>query len=83
MEESKNSEEKKELFLDEETIGKFSKSLFKAPKFGYICGLFVNLVYLYFWIKKKNIFSIALILFIDYLIIEIILRNIFKIKKEL
>lgn len=54
MEESKNSEEKKELFLDEETIGKFSKSLFKAPKFGYICGLFVNLVYLYCWIKKKK-----------------------------
>ena len=73
----------KGFLFDEEKFGKFSKALFKVPIFGYICGIFLNIVYLYSWIKKKNIISILIILFIDYLIIQIILINIFKIKDTL
>lgn len=78
----KNSDQQNGFFIDEEIFGKFSKNIFKVPIFGYLCGICINIVYLYCWAKKKNIFSIAILLFIDYLIIEIILRNIFKIKKE-
>ena len=73
----------KGFLFDEEKFAKFSKTLFKVPIFGYICGIFLNIVYLYNWIKKRNIISILIILFIDYLIIQIILVNIFKIKEVL
>jgi len=65
----------KGFFMDEQKFAQFSKNLFRIPIFGYICGIFLNIIYLYLWKKKKNIFSILLNIFIDFLIISIILKK--------
>ena len=67
--------------MDEQTFSKFSREIFKFPIFGILCGLYLNFVYIYNWKKNKNIFSLMLILYINYLIIEIILKNILKIEE--
>ena len=73
----------KGFLFNEQKFAKFSKNLFKVPIFGYICGIFLNFIYIYNWIKKRNIISILIFLFVYYLIIEIILKNVFKIKEVL
>ncbi len=69
-------DKEKGLFMDEQEFAKFSKTLFKKPILGYICGIFLNIVYLYSWMKNKSILSIIMILFVGYLIIQMILRKI-------
>ena len=73
----------KGFIFDEQKFAKFSRNLFNVPIFGYICGICLNFIYIYNWIKRKNIITISIILFIDYLIIQIILKNIFKIEGTL
>lgn len=70
--------QEKGFFMDEQKFAKFSKNLFKIPIFGYICGIFLNIVYLYSWRKRKSILSIIMTLFVDYLIIQIILKKLLK-----
>ena len=67
--------------MDEQTFSKFSREIFKFPIFVILCGLYLNFVFIYNWKKNKNIFSLMLILYINYLIIEIILKNILKIEE--
>ena len=73
--------QEKGFIFDEEKFGKFSQKLFKVPIFGYICGIITNLLYFYYWKNKKSILSILLNLFINYLIIEIILKNVLNVKE--
>ena len=74
--------QEKGFFMDEQKFANFSKNLFKVPVFGYLSGIILNLVYLYSWRKGKSIISILFTLFIDYLIILILLKNVFKISQE-
>ena len=67
--------------IGEEKLSKFSKELFQKPVFGCISGIYLNYIYIHNWRKNKNIFSLLLILYINYLIIKIILKNILKTKE--
>ena len=70
----------KGFFIDENEFAKFSYDLFNFPIFGIICGIFLNIVYILSWKRKMSIASILTKFFIHYLIIEIILINLLKIK---
>ena len=82
-EQKKNSEGEYHFnyILDEQTFSKFSKEIFQYPIFGIICGLYLNIIYMYSWRKNKNIFSLLIFLYVNYLIIEIILKKYLKLKK--
>ena len=68
---------KSNYILGEEHFSKFSKEIFKNPIFGYICGIYLNFIYIHNWRKNKNVFSLLIILYINYLLIKIILAKIF------
>ena len=74
--------QEKGFIWDEQKFANFSKNIFKVPVFGYLSGVILNLIYLYSWRKGKSIISIIITVFIDYLIIGIILKNVFKINQE-
>ena len=76
-----NDEQQGNYIIGEEKFSKFSKELFQKPIFGYLSGIYLNYVYIYNWRKNKNIFSLLLILYINFLIIKIILKNVLKIKE--
>jgi len=71
----------KGFFIDEEKFAKFSYDLFKIPMFAIICSIYLNILYIYFWRRQMSNISIALNIFINYLIIEIILQKIFKVNE--
>ena len=71
----------KGFFFDEEKFAKFSYDLFKVPIFAIICSIYLNILYIYFWRTQMSILSIVLNIFINYLIIESILQNIFKVNE--
>ena len=64
--------------LGEPYFSQFSKEIFKNKFFGYICGIYLNFIYIHNWLKNKNIFSLLLILYMNYLLIKIILGKLFK-----
>ena len=68
--------------LGEQHFSQFSKEIFKNAIFGYICGIYLNFVYIYNWRKNKNIFSILIILYINYLLIKIILGMLYKLEEN-
>ena len=68
--------------LDEEIFSKFSKEIFTYPIFGFICGIFLNIIYIYNWWNQKNIFALFINLYINFLIIGIILKKVFKIQEK-
>ena len=68
--------------LGEPYFSQFSKEIFKNMIFGYIIGIYLNFVYIYNWRKNKNIFSLLIILYINYLLIKIILGRLFKLEEN-
>ena len=70
----------KGFFMDEQKFAKFSYDLFNFPIFAIICGIYLNIVYILSWKRKISILSILIKFVIHFLIIEIILINLFKIK---
>ena len=68
--------------LGEQHFSQFSKEIFKNAIFGYIIGIYLNFVYIYNWRKNKNIFSILIILYINYLLIKIILGMLYKLEEN-
>ena len=68
--------------LGEPYLSQFSKEIFKNMIFGYIIGIYLNFVYIYNWRKNKNIFSLLIILYINYLLIKIILGRLFKLEEN-
>ena len=68
--------------LGEPYFSQFSKEIFKNAIFGYIIGIYLNFVYIYNWRKNKNIFSLLMILYINYLLIKIILGRLFKLEEN-
>ena len=68
--------------LGESHFSQFSKEIFKNAIFGYICGIYLNFVYIYNWRKNKNIFSLLIILYINYLLIKIILGMLYKLEEN-
>ena len=76
-----NDEQQGNYIIGEEKFSKFSKEIFQKPIFGYLSGVYLNYIYIYNWRKNKNIFSLLLILYINFLIIKIILKNVLKIKE--
>ena len=68
--------------LGEQHFSQFSKEIFKNAIFGYICGIYLNFVYIYNWRKNKNIFSILIILYTNYLLIKIILGMLYKLEEN-
>ena len=84
MESEKIIEEETEsnCILGEPYLSQFSKEIFKNAIFGYIIGIYLNFVYIYNWRKNKNIFSILIILYINYLLIKIILGMLYKLEEN-
>ena len=84
MESEKIIEEETEsnCILGEPYLSQFSKEIFKNAIFGYVIGIYLNLVYIYNWRKNKNIFSLLIILYINYLLIKIILGRLFKLEEN-
>ena len=68
--------------LGEQHFSQFSKEIFKNAIFGYICGIYLNFVYIYNWRKNKNIFSLLIILYTNYLLIKIILGMLYKLEEN-
>ena len=58
-------------FIDE-TILSFSTKLFQNIIYGYIVALLYNLVYIYYWKKNTNIFSIFTLTLFYFLLVKII-----------
>ena len=75
-------EQQSNYILGEPYFSHFSKELFKNAIFGYICGIYLNFIYIHNWRKNKNIFSLLMILYINYLIIKIILGNMHKLEEN-
>ena len=84
MESEKIIEEETEsnCILGEPYLSQFSKEIFKNMIFGYVIGIYLNFVYIYNWRKNKNIFSLLIILYINYLLIKIILGRLFKLEEN-
>jgi len=84
MESEKIIEEETEsnCILGEPYFSQFSKEIFKNAIFGYIIGIYLNFVYIYNWRKNKNIFSLLIILYINYLLIKIILGRLYKLEEN-
>ena len=70
----------KGFFIDEEKFSQFSKDIFNYPIFALICGLYLNIVYIFSWKRKVGILSLLVKFFIYYLIIQIILKKVFKLE---
>ena len=71
--------QEKGFFFDEQKFAKFSKDLFNFPIFAVICGIYLNIIYILSWKRKTGLISMVVKFFIHYLIIQIILKKIFKI----
>ena len=71
----------KGFFFDEEKFAKFSYDLFKVPYFAILCAIYLNILYILSWMQKISLLSIFVKIFIHYIIIEIILINVFKINE--
>ena len=72
----------KGFLIDEEKFGQFSKDIFNSPIFAILCGIYINIIYILSWRKRMSILSVLIKLFIQYLIIEIIMKKIFKIDQN-
>ena len=72
----------KGFFMDEREFAKFSNNIFKNKIIGFVIGIILNIVYLNSWKQKLNTLSILFLLFIYYLIINIILVKVFKMNLE-
>ena len=82
-EQDKIDEQNQNIFLlGEYTFSKFSKEIFYYPIFGILCGIYLNYIYIYNWRKQKNIFSLFIILYMNFIIIKIISKKIFKYEEE-
>ena len=68
--------------IDKQKFAKFSQYIFWNVFFGYLIGLYLNIVFFFCWKNKAGIFQILLVLFINYLFIQIILVKIYKTKEE-
>ena len=65
--------------FDLKDLTRFSIEIFTNKIFGFICGLYLNFIYIHNWLKNKNIFSLLIIIYINILIIKIILGKIFQV----
>ena len=66
--------------FDLKDLTRFSNEIFTNKIFGFICGLYLNFIYIHNWLKNKNIFSLLIIIYINILIIKIILGKIFQVE---
>ena len=66
--------------FDLKDLTRFSIEIFTNKIFGFICGLYLNFIYIHNWLKNKNIFSLLIIIYINILIIKIILGKIFQVE---
>ena len=66
--------------FDLKDLTRFSNEIFTNKIFGFICGLYLNYIYIHNWLKNKNIFSLLIIIYINILIIKIILGKIFQVE---
>ena len=73
------NEREKRSFIEEKILD-FSSNLFRNKIFGVGISLVLNIVCFYSYFKKKSSFSILCSLFLLYLILKIILFNVFKIQ---
>jgi hypothetical protein len=69
------------FILDEQKFAKFSYDLFNFPIFAICCGIYLNIIYIFFCTRKMSIISIIINIFIHYLIIRIILTKLLKPKE--
>ena len=63
----------KGYFMDEQKFSRFSNNIFQFPIFGYLCGIYFNIIFFYCWRRKIGIISMTINYIFYYLIIEIIL----------
>ena len=58
-------------FIDEAILS-FSSKLFQNIIYGYIISILYNLIYIYYWKKNTNIFSIFSLTIFYFLLVKII-----------
>ena len=58
-------------FIDEAILS-FSSKLFQNIIYGYIVSILYNLIYIYYWKKNTNIFSIFSLTIFYFLLVKII-----------
>ena len=68
--------------FDLKDLTRFSNEIFTNKIFGFICGLYLNFIYIHNWLKNKNIFSLLIIIYINILMIKIIFGKIFQVKTK-
>jgi len=75
-----NEKEKHGFF--EQNILDFSEEIFKNKFFGIALGIILNLIFLYSFFKSKNCLSIVIHIFLVYMVFEIILFKLTKLKRN-
>ena len=81
-EEQDYPKKEKGYFMDEQKFSKFSKSIFQITIIGYLCGLYLNIIYIDCWRKKIGLISTFLKLLMNIFVIQIIIGKICKQEEE-
>ncbi len=71
-------EKSQRIDLLDQTLLNHSKELFKIPNFGYGVAAIINIIYLYHWCKRANLFSLFINIFFAYLIVKIVQTKVLK-----
>ena len=74
--------QEKGFFFDEEKFSKFSKDIFTVPIYAIFCAIYLNLIYITSIRKSMQMATLFISFFIRIIILEIILKVVFKPKKE-
>jgi len=71
----------KGYFMDEQKFSKFSNSIFQITVIGYLCGLYLNILYIDCWRRKIGLISTFLKLFLNIIVMQIFMGKICKIEE--
>ena len=66
----------------EQKIFNFSKNLFYYPKVGFVVVLAFDILYIYLMLNSRSVFSIIFYFFLVYLLISILLVQLFRKQKK-
>ena len=81
-EESNYPNREKGYSLDEQKFAKFSKDIFRISIFGYLIGIYLNIVFFNCWKNNSGILPMLITLFINYLFIQIIMLKLLGTKES-
>jgi hypothetical protein len=82
FEESNYPNRERGYSLDEQKFAKFSKDIFRISIFGYLIGIYLNIVFFNCWKNNSGILSMLITLFINYLFIRITMLKLLGAKEN-